>query len=164
MQGIAALHLEPGPPLCLTATLAAPSAALWEVIDGVERYAEVFPAVRRVELLAREGERVTSRMQLALPFPLRSIDEEVEACHRVLGDGRFERRWTTRSRAWRRNTGRWLLTPGGEGETRVLYELDLVPRLPLPGVLVRKLQESASRQLLVAVYRAASRRSRTGGR
>lgn len=147
------------PELIVRARLPGTPQRIWRVIDGVERYAEVFPAVRRVELLRRDGEQVHSKLWLKLPFPLPDICEDVRARHRCLGEERYERSWQTHSRAYQHNRGSWSLAPwpGDARQTLACYRIHLVLALPLPAALARRLQQTATRQLFTAVRAAAER-------
>ncbi len=144
------------PELCVRGRLEGSPARNWQVIERVERYAEVFPAVHRVELLSRQGEQVHSRLWLKLPFPLPSICEDVRALHRPLGPDHFLRSWITESRAYRRNVGSWELQPwpGAPEHTLACYRVHLVLALPVPAALAQRLQQSATAQLFEALRAA----------
>ncbi|MGE0707271.1 MAG: SRPBCC family protein [Planctomycetota bacterium] len=143
------------PRLVMQAVIDAPPARAWAVIDDAGRYKEFMPRVKHSEVLLREGERVRTRMTVAMPFPLKDLSAVTEGVHHVEPDQLYTRSWRLGPEPsdYHRNDGSWTLTPfeGDPGRSLAVYTLHVEPRIRIPKKLAAVAQEKAMPQVMDAI-------------
>lgn len=142
--------------------IAAPPAEVWTHIDHCADYDAFLPRVTQAEELAREGDEVTCKVVIGLPFPLPSLWSVSVARHSTEGDGRYRRDWRTVDGSYEVDEGSWTLSPyGGSGDRTLLeYAFRVVPRTSLVPAAIRR---AAQRQTLPQVMEAVRARVRAEG-
>jgi len=88
--------------------------------------------------LSRKGREVVCKVQIKLPMFLGTLNSVTRGVHTV-GPPAWGRAWTLVSGDYKRNVGRWRLTPykGNPNVTLVEYVLHAVPDLSLPNSVLR---------------------------
>lgn len=139
------------------AVIGAPPAQVWTHIDRCADYDEFLPRMTQAEELAREGNEVTCKVVISLPFPLPSLWSVTVARHTAEGSGRYRRDWRTVDGSYEVDEGSWTLSPyGGSGDRTLLeYAFRVVPRTSLVPASVRRV---AQRQTLPQVMEAVRAR------
>lgn len=139
--------------------IAAPPAEVWRHIDRCAHYDEFLPRVTQAEELAREGDEVTCKVVIGLPFPLPSLWSVTVARHSAEDGGRYRRDWRTVDGSYEVDEGSWTLSPyGGSGDRTLLeYAFRVVPKTSLVPAAIRR---AAQRQTLPQVMEAVRARVR----
>jgi carbon monoxide dehydrogenase subunit G len=134
----------------------APPAEVWEVVSRCADFVGTMPRVVEAEELERQGDQVTCRAKVDLPFPLPSLEATTIATHTVQTGKRYRRDWRLKEGSYTRNEGHWELEPYGEGGTRTLarYELLVVPNVPIPAAL----REAAQQKAIPEIYAGVRKR------
>lgn len=142
--------------------IAAPPAEVWTHIDRCADYDEFLPRVSQAEELAREGDEVTCKVVIGLPFPLPSLWSVTVARHSAEGGGRYRRDWRSVDGSYEVDEGSWTLSPyGGSGDRTLLeYAFRVVPKTSLVPAAIRR---AAQRQTLPQVMEAVRARVRADG-
>jgi uncharacterized membrane protein len=128
---------------------------VWDVIADFERYPEWQPDVKEVEVLETgdDGWGTKARFVIDAKFMHATLvlayTYTDHAMSWVLVDGE----------GVRKNDGTYTVEPQDDGTTKVTYELEVVPAVPVPGVMRRK----AARRIVEAALRDMKRHAETGG-
>jgi ribosome-associated toxin RatA of RatAB toxin-antitoxin module len=112
---------------------ASPEAVL-DVVADFEAYPEWQPEFREVEILDTDENGWATRVRFV-------VDAKVLQARIVLAYsyGEAEMRWhLVEGDGVRRNDGAYLMEDLGDGTTRVTYEVEIEPSVPMPGMLRRK--------------------------
>lgn len=129
----------------------APVEVVYATAKEIERFPEWMPDVESVEILSREGNRVTSRWVGKVQELRRTIKWTEED---VWDDAAHTCRFRTLEGDWDKYEGDWRFIPDGDG-TRIELDLDFNVNVPLIGALimgvVTKLMEKNSRGMLQAL-------------
>jgi ribosome-associated toxin RatA of RatAB toxin-antitoxin module len=110
------------------ALVARPPAALFALVNEVERYPKLFPWCQSVEVLEREPDSIAARLHVraggvGFSFATRNRLEPPELMRMQLLEGPL-----------RRLDGEWRFTPYGDGGCRVALNLDFEPKSRLLGL------------------------------
>lgn len=124
--------------------------AIWDVIADFESYPDWQDGVRKAEILETDDDGWGTKVRLV-------IDAQAFRAQIVLAYT-----YTDDSMSWRllegdgvrSNTGCYRLEPLEAGGTRVVYELEVTPSIPLPGMLRRM----AAQRIVDTALRAMKQR------
>ena len=122
----------------------APPQKMFALIDQCNDYIKIMPRMTYSKELKRQGNRVTCKVKIKLPYFLGTLESVTQGIHTV-GPPSWGRAWTLVSGNYKRNVGRWHLTAyqGNPAKTLVQYVLHGVPDLSIPDVLLRKANGAA---------------------
>jgi len=117
----------------------APPQKMFALIDQCNDYIKIMPRMTYSKELQRQGNRVTCKVKIKLPYFLGTLESVTQGIHTV-GPPTWGRAWTLVSGNYKRNVGRWNLTAykGNPNKTLVEYVLHGVPDLAIPDMLLRK--------------------------
>ncbi len=125
-----------------TGLIKAPPEKVWALVADCANYKHTMPRTIESQELGREGGRVRCRLELDMPFPLSDLWVETESVNTALPGRRYRRAWSLRGGDFRENTGSWTLEPYDGGKlTVVTYEALSEPKVPLPRLVVKRMQE-----------------------
>ena len=116
----------------------APPQKMFALIDRCGDYKKIMPRMPLSRELSRKGREVVCKVQIKLPMFLGTLNSVTRGVHTV-GPPAWGRAWTLVSGDYKRNVGRWRLTPykGNPNVTLVEYVLHAVPDLSLPNSVLR---------------------------
>ena len=125
--------------------------AVWDVIADFEAYPEWQDDVKEVEILETDDDGWGVKVRFGV---------DVRFMHAILV---LAYRYTDTEMHWwlvdghgvRKNTGTYTLEPLGNGATHVSYELEVVPTMPVPGMMRRR----AARHIIDAALPAMKERA-----
>jgi uncharacterized membrane protein len=108
--------------------------AVWDVIADFEAYPEWQPDIKEAEVLETDDDGWGTKARFV-------VDAKILQAKLVL-----TYTYTDTTMSWvlvdgegvRKNDGTYTLEPQGDGTTRVTYELEVVPSVPVPGVMRRR--------------------------
>ena len=128
-------------------------AAVWPVVVNCQYFSEFLPSVDQSRLLSRQGHVADCETEVDLPFPLRDIYTVTRNVEVALESGGWQRRWTLLRGSYSRNIGSWTLLPwpGDDGDTLVVYNVDIDPDSFVPNFILRRLQRSTAPRVFDAV-------------
>jgi ribosome-associated toxin RatA of RatAB toxin-antitoxin module len=132
-------------------SIAATPADVWDVIGDFAAYPEWQPDIREVEVLETDAGGWGTRVRFV-------VDAKIMRATLVLAYT-----YTDHSMSWvlvdgegvRRNDGAYTLEPQADGSTRVTYELEVEPAVPVPGVVRR----TAARRIVQGAQRDMKQRA-----
>ena len=144
------------PQWIVRATILAPPAAVWKVVDDCANYKKSMPRIIASKELSRTATRVVCQTTVGMPFPLSNLQSDSEATI-ALAPGRWHREFRHLTGDFVKNDGSWTLTPTGpDGQhTQVIYVLHSIPANHVPDALVRRGQQAAMAELMHNVARLA---------
>ncbi len=116
---------------------------VWGIIEKCNDYEKTMPRIANAKEVSRKGTTITCDVTVALPFPLSDLQAVTRAEH-TQKNGVFKRAWKLVRGDYKVGRGYWQLSPYGDGQTLVEYEVFAVPNIPLPTFL----QETAQRNSL----------------
>lgn len=129
--------------------------AVWDVIADFEAYPEWQPDMKEVEILETFEDGWGKKVRFV-------VDAKVIQATLVL-----EYAYTDTSMSWwlvdgvnvRKNDGTYTVEPQDDGTTLVTYELEVVPSIPVPGMLRRKVAQRLVQAALRDMKRCAEARA-----
>ncbi len=134
----------------------APPASVWPHIRDCGRYDEFMPRVVKSELRGGTADEGLCFVEISVPFPLSNLWAVNDTKCRSLATGGYERSWKLKEGTYRKNRGRWRVTPWGDGQrTLIYYELEAAPDTMVPDRLLR----SAQKDTLPDVFKAVRART-----
>lgn len=138
------------PQLHVRAVIEAAPEKVWAIIEDCSRYKETMVRVEAAEELSREGNVVTCRTTVDMPFPLSDITATTRAVHTVEPGKQWRREWDLIEGDYARNTGSWVLTPyqGNAARTFVDYRILVEPNTSIPDSVRIAAQQKAMPDLI----------------
>ncbi len=138
-------------------------AIIWDVVGDCARFHEFMPRMRESEVVVEDDGTHICRTVSDMPMPLADLESAVRTWTETFPDGSFQRRFEQIPGDWayHRNEGFWAVSPhrGAGGRTLLRYRLAVVPRMALPGFIVRLAQERTAPQSFEAIRIEARRRT-----
>lgn len=107
---------------------------IMDVIADFEAYPQWQPEIKEVEVLETDEDGWGTRVRF-------KVDAKIISTNLVLAYtyGDNEMRWVlVEGDQVRKNDGRYSLEDQGDGTTKVTYELEVDPTIPMPGMLKRQ--------------------------
>ena len=138
---------------------------VWDVIGDCARFHEFMPRMSESEVaLAQDGSSIC-RTVSDMPMPLADLESAVRTWTETRSDGSLQRHFEQVPGDWsyERNEGVWSVSPhpGPGGNTLLRYRLAVVPRMAVPGFIVRAAQERTAPESFEAIRAEARRRRPT---
>ncbi len=135
---------------------------VWDVVADCGRFHEFMPRMTVSEVsTAPDGSTICSTVS-DMPMPLSDLVSSVRTWTETLAEGSFLRAFEQIPGEWsyRRNEGRWLVSPhdGPGGRTLLRYRLAVVPRMRVPEFIVRAAQSQTAPQSFEAIRVEARKR------
>jgi len=148
------------PKIIVRAVIDAAPEQVWDLIDKSALYMRFMPRIKKSEELTRDGDDVRTRITVDMPFPLKNLTATTQARHTVEPGVRWVRAWQLESGDYRFNEGSWTLTPfdGEAGRTFALYQIRVLPKMPIPKRIQSAVQEKAMPGMIEAVRGEVRRR------
>ena len=132
------------------AMVKAPPEKLWKIIDDCSRYKDTMVRIGESQELSREGDTVTCRTTVDMPFPLSNLTATTRAVHTVEPGKLYKREWNLVEGDYKVNTGSWTLTPfeGDPNRTLVEYVLHADPTTSIPDAIKEAAQKKSIPDLI----------------
>lgn len=138
------------PRLHVRAVVEAPPEKVWAILEDCSRYEETMVRVEAADELSRDGNVVTCRTTVDMPFPLSDLTATTRAVHTVVPGERWAREWELVEGDYARNSGSWVLTPfkGNASRTFVDYHILVEPNTSVPDSVRIAAQQKAMPDLI----------------
>lgn len=107
---------------------------LFEAVIKYEEYPEFVDGVKRVEVKRDDGKPTVVKYYFSL---FKDFEYELEHFE---DPEKGTVQWSLiESDLFNKNSGKWEITPAGEGLTQVKYSIDVDFKVPVPGFIVKRL-------------------------
>lgn len=150
------------PRIVVRAVIDAPPERVWDLVDKSALYQTFMPRVKKSEELTRQGDDIRTRVTVDMPFPLKNLTATTQVRHTVEPGVSWVRAWKLEAGDYHHNEGSWTLTPfdGDAARTLALYQVYVVPKIPIPKMIQSAVQEKAMPGMIEAVRGEVRRRFR----
>jgi ribosome-associated toxin RatA of RatAB toxin-antitoxin module len=147
------------PTIIVTALVASPPAAVWDVLERCGDYKKFMPRMAESAELSRDGNVVRCKTVVDSPWPVEDLMAITRAEH-VISEGKWLRQWVLESGDYKTITGSWTLTPyqGDASRTLVVYSIHTEPKTGLPAFVREFAQKSALPDVIKALRVEAKKR------
>ena len=127
----------------------APMTKIWSLIEDCNKYTKTMLRLKEAKELSRNGNQITCKTVLAMPFPVKDLTAVTVATHTVKPGKEYKRAWKLVKGDFRVNTGSWQLKPYKDGRTLVIYKAKAAPTVDVPDVL----RSAAQKKTLPKLFR-----------
>lgn len=153
------LTRESGVAATVMGIIDAPPAKVWPVVRDCAHFKEFMPRTKNSELIKREGNVATCKVEISMPMPFSNLWSIVRSTETEKGD-EFERTWDLVEGTYKRNKGAWNVYPWADGQkTLLIYFVDADPNISLPDAIIRSAQTGS----LPDMYEAVRKRVKSLG-
>lgn len=132
------------PKVVVKGVIEAPPEKVWRIVENCQNYHRTMPRVEKSEKVKVEGNEVTCRVEIDLPFPLSNLTATTLGIHTEKPD-RYLRKWSLIEGDYKFNTGSWDLTwfKGDPNRTMVVYTVHAEPKNVVPDWMRERAQKSS---------------------